>query len=46
MTNEEIEKHFQRMIEIYGDSLPNPEQEPLRFQFYVKMYFHYHVTSE
>ena len=45
MTNEEIVKHYERMVEIYGDSLPHPEHEPIRFQHYVKTYFFYHVVK-
>jgi len=45
MTNEELEKIAQEMIEHYGDRLPNPEHEPLRFQYYVKL-FKYVKTSK
>ena len=41
MTDEEILYHYNRMVEIYGD-LPNPEHEPIRFAYYVKLYKYYH----
>ena len=42
MSDEEILKHYERMKELYTD-LPNPEQEPIRFAYYVKLYRYYHV---
>ena len=45
MSNEEIERIYEEMKEIFGDHLPNPEQEPVRFAYYVKLYKHYHVSS-
>jgi hypothetical protein len=38
MTNEEIEVAYTKMVEIWGDKLPNPEHEPIRFAYYVKMF--------
>ena len=38
MTNEEIEASYNEMVEMWGDKLPNPEQEPIRFAYYVRMY--------
>lgn len=37
MTDTEIRE----LIEMFGDSLPNPEQYPERFLFYVSMYRFY-----
>jgi hypothetical protein len=45
MSNEELEKIYKEMVEIFGDNLPNPEQEPIRFAYYVKLYKYYHVSS-
>jgi len=45
MEPKEIEKIYNEMVEIFGDSLPNPEQEPVRFAYYVKLYKYYHVSS-
>ena len=38
MTNEELINHYNRMVEIWGDNLPNIDQEPIRFAYYVKLY--------
>ena len=41
MTNDEILYHYNRMVELYG-TLPDPDHEPIRFAYYVKLYKHYH----
>ena len=28
------------LLEHYGERLPNPEQEPIRFHYFVKMYLY------
>lgn len=38
MTDEEVQKHYEAMVEMFGDKLPNPIQEPYRFKYYVYMY--------
>ena len=38
MTNEEIIKMYEEMVKMWGDKLPNPEHEPIRFAYYVRMY--------
>jgi hypothetical protein len=45
MTNDEVTYHYNRMLEIWGDSLPNLEQEPIRFAYYVKLYKAYHMKE-
>jgi hypothetical protein len=45
MSSEELEKIYDEMVEIFGDNLPNPEQEPIRFAYYVKLYKYYHVSN-
>ena len=45
MSSEELEKIYNHMVEIFGEHLPNPEQEPMRFAYYVKLYKYYHVSS-
>ena len=40
MTNEELEKFAKELVEHYGDNLPNPDHEPLRFQYYIKLFMH------
>ena len=42
MQNEEVLRIYNEMVEIFGDHLPNPEQEPIRFAYYVKLYKYYH----
>jgi hypothetical protein len=38
MTDEQIEAAYNEMVQMWGDKLPNPEQEPIRFAYYVRMY--------
>ena len=38
MSEEEIVKMYNEMIELWGDKLPNHEHEPIRFAYYVKMF--------
>ena len=38
MTNEEIEAAYNEMVKMWGDKLPNPEQEPIRCAYYVKLF--------
>lgn len=45
MTDEEVLKIYEEMLKIFGDDLPNPEQEPIRFAHFVKVYKHYHVQT-
>ena len=42
MSDEEVLYHYNRMVEIFGDHLPNPEHEPIRFAYYVKVYKYYY----
>lgn len=41
MTDEEILKAYEEMVERWGDALPNPEHEPRRFAYFVKLYNYY-----
>lgn len=45
MSNEELERIYYEMKEIFGDNLPHPVQEPVRFAYYVRLYKYYHVSS-
>lgn len=38
MSEKEILEFYNDMCEHYGDSMPNPEHEPRRFAFYVKLF--------
>ena len=42
MTDDVVIGHYEKMKSIYGDALPDPEQEPVRFAYYVKLYKYYH----
>lgn len=41
MTDDELEKILKEMQEMFSQPLPNPEQEPRRFAYYVKLYQYY-----
>lgn len=45
MTDAELEFIGERLVQIYGDRLPNIDQHPIQFQFYLKMYMHFHHTK-
>lgn len=45
MTDEEILKRYNELVEYYGDKLPNFEQEPIRFAHCIKL-FKYWSTNE
>lgn len=40
MSDEELNQILDGMYERFG-SIPNPEQEPIRFAYYVKLYRYY-----
>ena len=40
MTDEEIIKMYEEMVEYFG-TLPNPEHEPRRFAYFVKIFKYY-----
>jgi hypothetical protein len=46
MTDEEVLDKYNRMVEQFGDNLPNPEQEPIRFKYYVKLFDYYHNKTD
>lgn len=41
MTDEEAMNLINEMQKMFGDDLPNLEQEPIRFAYYVKLYKFY-----
>jgi hypothetical protein len=41
MTDDELIYHYNRMVEIYG-TLPDLDQEPKRFAYFVRLYRKYH----
>ena len=38
MTDDEVLKMYERMQEVFGDELPDPEHEPIKFAYYVKIF--------
>lgn len=38
MTNEQAMEMYEKLVERYGAQLPDPLQEPRRFEYYVKLY--------
>lgn len=38
MNDEEVTDYYQKLIEYFGDSLPNYEKYPKSFAYYVKLY--------
>lgn len=46
MSNEEVLQHYERLVEIHGKDLPNPDHEPMRFQHFVKMYKYYNLQNK
>jgi len=45
MSDNELIEIYNEMVEIYGDQIPHPEHEPIRFAYYVKLYKTYHVNA-
>jgi hypothetical protein len=45
VTEEELIKVVEEMEEMFGDSLPSPEHEPIRFAYYVKLYKFYKIRQ-
>lgn len=41
MTDEEATKIYEDMKEYFKKDMPNPEQEPIRFAYYMKLYKFY-----
>ena len=40
------EEHYNRMMEMFGECLPNPEHHPTKFQYYVRLYKHLYYSTE
>ena len=32
------EDQLQKMVEVFGDKLPDPEHNPIQFAFYIKLF--------
>jgi hypothetical protein len=42
--DDEVMFHYNRMVEIWREKLPNLEHEPLRFAYYVRLYKQFHMV--
>jgi len=38
MTDQEVLEFYDKLVEEYGDKLPNPEHYPNTFKYYVRLY--------
>lgn len=38
MTDQEALDFYDELVKEFGDKLPNPEQQPIEFKYYVKLY--------
>lgn len=45
MSVTELEFIGERLVELYGDELPNPDHCPRQFEFYLKLYMYFHHTK-
>jgi len=45
VSDAELQSIGERMVALYGDELPDPEQCPIQFAFYVKMFMYFHNTK-
>lgn len=45
MNDEELLKHYERMVEIYG-TLPDPDHEPKQFAHLVRLYKTYYCNTQ
>lgn len=46
MTDEEVLAKYEALKEYFGDALPDPEHEPIRFAHYVKVFNYYNQPEE
>lgn len=40
MTEQEVLRIYDEMVEMFGDKLPDPEHYPRTFAYFVKLYWH------
>lgn len=45
MTDEQVTKHYNKLVEMYGDRLPDPEHEPMQFAYIVKLYKYFDMEK-
>jgi hypothetical protein len=46
MSDEELDKVMKEMVLEFGDRLPDPECEPIRFAYYVKLFKYLRSLNE
>ena len=46
MTDSEALELYNKMEEMFGDKLPDPEHCPKEFQYYIKLYFYEKFIDE
>jgi hypothetical protein len=42
ITDEQAQRIYDAMVDIWGDNLPHPEHEPRRAEYYMKMFSYCH----
>jgi hypothetical protein len=40
MTDEQLEQIGNDLVAMFGDKLPDPEHEPIRFKYYINLLFY------
>ena len=40
MTDQDLDNIYKEFIEFYNDNIPDIEHEPIRFQYYVKLFLY------
>jgi hypothetical protein len=45
ITDEQAQRIIDAMVNVWGDALPNPDHEPLRFNYYVKLFKYAHPQT-
>ena len=43
MSDDEVLKHYDKMVEIFGDALPDPDVFPKCFGYFCKLYQRFHM---
>jgi hypothetical protein len=45
LTNEQALELYEKMSDVYGEHLPHPVHEPIRFAYYVRLFTRYHKND-
>ena len=46
MTEEEAKKIWEEMLDFFNGQLPDPVREPIRFEYYVKLFKYYKYRKD